>query len=70
MADILQRANGKNTSWCRPQRYPIDYTYVQPHHIPAVNSLCELFFWPGIDCEFNLLAPIFSSFFFNLLECS
>lgn len=28
---------------------PIDYVYVQPHHIPAVNAICKEFFWAGID---------------------
>lgn len=28
---------------------PIDYCYVQPHHIPAVNAICKEFFWAGID---------------------
>ena len=30
---------------------PIDYCYVQLHHITAVNSICEEFFWSGIDGE-------------------
>lgn len=34
-----------------PVRYPLDYVYVQPEHIPAINSLCNNFFWPGIDCK-------------------
>lgn len=28
---------------------PIDYCYVQPQHIPAVNAICKEFFWSGID---------------------
>ena len=28
---------------------PIDYCYVQPHHIAAVNTICKEFFWSGID---------------------
>ena len=32
----------------RPAK-PIDYCYVQPHHIPAVNAICQEFFWTGID---------------------
>ncbi|XP_034236276.1 cysteine-rich protein 2-binding protein [Thrips palmi] len=55
MADLRRRANRTES-----KRYPIDYTYVQPHHIPAINSLCELFFWPGIDLSESLLYPDFS----------
>ncbi|KAK3927291.1 Cysteine-rich protein 2-binding protein [Frankliniella fusca] len=54
MADLHRR---QGTQY---QRYPIDYSYVQPHHIPAVNSLCELFFWPGIDLSESLMYPDFS----------
>uniref|UniRef100_A0A0K2SZ14 CSRP2 binding protein [Gorilla gorilla] n=1 Tax=Lepeophtheirus salmonis TaxID=72036 RepID=A0A0K2SZ14_LEPSM len=40
--------------------HPIDYCYVQPHHIPAINSLVEKFFWPGIDLSECLQYPDFS----------
>lgn len=30
-------------------RKPIDYVYVQPHHIPVINAICREFFWAGID---------------------
>lgn len=36
---------------------PIDYCYVQPHHIPAVNAICKEFFWAGIDSN-AILFPI------------
>ena len=36
-----------------PTRYPIDYMYVRPHHIPSVNQLARQFFWPGIDCKLS-----------------
>lgn len=54
MADIHQK---HGTQY---ERFPIDYSYVQPHHIPAINSLCELFFWPGIDLSESLMYPDFS----------
>ena len=38
--------------WRPPPVAPIDYCYVQPHHIPSVNAMCREFFWPGIDCKF------------------
>lgn len=53
MAEILVKANLKNKNWTLPSRYPLDYTYVQPEHIPAINSLCNQFFWPGIDCKLD-----------------
>lgn len=31
----------------------LDYCYVRPQHIASINSLCERYFWPGIDCEFE-----------------
>lgn len=33
-------------------RASLDFCYVMPNHIPVINSLCEYFFWPGIDCKF------------------
>jgi len=41
-------------------QWPIDYCYVQPNHIPSVNSLCSDFFWPGIDLTECLQYPEFS----------
>jgi len=38
-----------DTSWKPEPPPPIDYCYVRPHHIPAVNALCREHFWPGID---------------------
>lgn len=32
---------------------PIDYCYVRSEHIPAINLLCELYFWPGIDSKYK-----------------
>ncbi|XP_065836652.1 cysteine-rich protein 2-binding protein-like [Oscarella lobularis] len=43
-----------------PFKFPIDYCYVRPWHIPAVNSLCREFFWPGIDLSECLQYPDFS----------
>lgn len=51
MAELLTKINNKDSSWTLPPRAPIDFSYVQPQHIPAVNSLCNHFFWPGIDCK-------------------
>ncbi|XP_059614804.1 cysteine-rich protein 2-binding protein isoform X1 [Phlebotomus argentipes] len=43
-----------------PSRAPIDYCYVRPHHIPAVNSLLQRLFWPTIDMAECLMYPDFS----------
>lgn len=51
MSEILIKTNEKTENWRLPPRGPIDYTYIQPSHIPAINSLCNQFFWPGIDCK-------------------
>ncbi|XP_015906387.2 cysteine-rich protein 2-binding protein [Parasteatoda tepidariorum] len=40
--------------------YPIDYCYVRPEFIPAINALCHTFFWPGIDMSECLQYPDFS----------
>lgn len=32
-----------------PERSSIDFCYVQPQHIAAVNGLLQRMFWPGID---------------------
>lgn len=47
-------------NWKPPAFGPIDYCYVQPHHIPGVNTLCREFFWPGIDLSECLQYPDFS----------
>lgn len=53
MADIQLNVNRKlDKFYSLPNRAPIDFTYVQPDHIPAINSLCNQFFWPGIDCKY------------------
>lgn len=57
MAGVQKKVRGVNFE---PTQYPLDFSYVQPHHIPAINSLCELFFWPGIDLSESLQYPDFS----------
>jgi len=42
-------------SWRPEPSPPIDYCYVRPHHIPAVNALCREYFWPGIDSQYMQL---------------
>ncbi|KAJ6634465.1 Cysteine-rich protein 2-binding protein [Pseudolycoriella hygida] len=43
-----------------PSRASIDFCYVRPHHIAAVNSLLQFHFWPGIDMSECLSYPDFS----------
>ncbi|XP_050294073.1 cysteine-rich protein 2-binding protein isoform X2 [Anthonomus grandis grandis] len=54
MAELQLEANKNNAEFVLPPRAPIDYSYVQPEHIPAINSLCNQFFWPGIDRDNRL----------------
>lgn len=51
MEELRVKVNKSNPKWKAPPTAPIDYSYVRPQHIPAINSLCSQFFWPGIDCE-------------------
>lgn len=51
MAEMQLVANKNNPDFVLPPRGPLDFVYVQPEHIPAINSLCNQFFWPGIDCK-------------------
>lgn len=47
MCELQYAVNG-----ALPSRASIDYCYVRPHHIAAVNSLLQSNFWPGIDSKF------------------
>ena len=44
---------------CEPM-YPVDFCYVQPGHLPAVNQLAAHLFWTGIDLSAVLQYPDFS----------
>lgn len=46
MCELQHRVNK-----CYPTRSTIDFCYVRPQHIPAVNALLQSVFWPGIDGE-------------------
>ncbi|KAM4772318.1 cysteine-rich protein 2-binding protein [Rhinophrynus dorsalis] len=46
--------------WEPEPESPIDYCYVRPNHIPTINSICQEFFWPGIDLSECLQYPDFS----------
>lgn len=47
MCELQYEVNG-----IMPNRASIDYCYVRPQHIAAVNGLLQRLFWPGIDSKF------------------
>lgn len=49
--ELFAKLNKNNSNLTIPTKAPIDYSYIRPQHIPALNSLCNQFFWPGIDCK-------------------
>lgn len=46
MCELQYKVNG-----VPPSRAPIDFCYVRPNHIAAVNALLQTVFWPGIDSK-------------------
>ncbi|XP_066587744.1 cysteine-rich protein 2-binding protein [Prorops nasuta] len=59
-SELLSKANKAKPEWKLPTRASVDYSYIRPQHIPAINSLCSQFFWPGIDLTECLQYPDFS----------
>ncbi|XP_030567892.1 cysteine-rich protein 2-binding protein [Drosophila novamexicana] len=55
MCELQYRVNR-----CYPNRSTIDFCYVRPQHIPAVNALLQSVFWPGIDVSDCLSYPDYS----------
>lgn len=51
MREMMAKANKNNPNWIQPSDETLDYSYVRPQHIPAINGLCRENFWPGIDGE-------------------
>ncbi|KAI4500785.1 hypothetical protein M0802_003996 [Mischocyttarus mexicanus] len=60
MEELCAKVNKNNPSWKPLPTAPIDYSYIRPQHIPAINSLCNQFFWPDIDLTDCLQYPDFS----------
>ncbi|XP_075059912.1 cysteine-rich protein 2-binding protein [Mixophyes fleayi] len=60
LAQIRAYAHRSDTNWEPEAEAPIDYCYVRPGHIPTINSICQEFFWPGIDVSECLQYPDFS----------
>lgn len=48
MCELQYEVNGT-----MPSRASIDFCYVRPQHIGAVNALLQRLFWPGIDSKFS-----------------
>ncbi|KAK0157635.1 hypothetical protein PV328_011347 [Microctonus aethiopoides] len=60
MNELKAKVNRNNSEWQIEPSAPIDYCYIRPHHIPAINSLCRQFFWPGVDLTECLQYPDFT----------
>ncbi|XP_011502622.1 PREDICTED: cysteine-rich protein 2-binding protein [Ceratosolen solmsi marchali] len=60
MNELLAKVNSKRPGWKPRRNAPIDYSYIRPQHVPAINSLCHQFFWPGIDLTECLQYPDFT----------
>ncbi|KAH0514668.1 Cysteine-rich protein 2-binding protein [Microtus ochrogaster] len=57
---ILKPYIRSDPHWTPEPDAPLDYCYVRPNHIPTINSMCQEFFWPGIDLSECLQYPDFS----------
>ncbi|XP_068230551.1 cysteine-rich protein 2-binding protein [Palaemon carinicauda] len=57
LQEIVRYPHRNDKTWSPPPRYPIDYCYVTPKHIPAMNQMARHFFWPGIDLSEVLQYP-------------
>ncbi|XP_040285604.1 cysteine-rich protein 2-binding protein isoform X2 [Bufo bufo] len=60
LAQIRAYTHRNDAGWAPGMEAPIDYCYVRPGHIPTINSICQEFFWPGIDVSECLQYPDFS----------
>lgn len=60
MDELCMKVNGDDPQWKPSSRASIDYSYIRPQHVPAINSLCSQFFWPGIDLTECLQYPDFT----------
>lgn len=53
MCELQYEVNGTP-----PSRASIDYCYLRPQHIAAVNGLLQRLFWPGIDSKLFNVQPL------------
>ncbi|XP_075217077.1 ada2a-containing complex component 2 isoform X2 [Lycorma delicatula] len=57
---LLNQIEKQDSNINNDHRPPICYSYVRNEHIPAINYLCSVYFWPGIDLSESLQYPDFS----------
>lgn len=55
MEELKAKVNRNNKNWIPEPIGTIDYCYVKPQHIPAMNSLCKQYFWSGVDCKLIII---------------
>ncbi|XP_011647368.1 cysteine-rich protein 2-binding protein [Pogonomyrmex barbatus] len=60
MEELCTKVNRNDPRWKPTPKATVDYSYIKPQHIPAINSLCNQFFWPGIDLTECLQYPDFT----------
>uniref|UniRef100_G3R3N9 Lysine acetyltransferase 14 n=1 Tax=Gorilla gorilla gorilla TaxID=9595 RepID=G3R3N9_GORGO len=60
LSQIRSHLHRSDPHWTPEPDAPLDYCYVRPNHIPTINSMCQEFFWPGIDLSECLQYPDFS----------
>ncbi|XP_013015318.1 cysteine-rich protein 2-binding protein isoform X2 [Cavia porcellus] len=60
LSQIRSYLHRSDPHWTPEPDAPLDYCYVRPNHIPTINSMCQEFFWPGIDLSECLQYPDFS----------
>ncbi|KAM5246574.1 cysteine-rich protein 2-binding protein isoform 3-T3 [Ctenodactylus gundi] len=60
LSQIRAHLHKSDPHWTPEPDAPLDYRYVRPNHIPTINSMCQEFFWPGIDLSECLQYPDFS----------
>lgn len=60
LSQIRSHLHRGDPHWTPEPDAPLDYCYVRPNHIPTINSMCQEFFWPGIDLSECLQYPDFS----------
>lgn len=59
LTELQTKVNNKSEKWIPPPKAPVDFSYVRPQHIPAINSLAQQYFWPGINCKYSGIATLF-----------
>ncbi|XP_057557164.1 cysteine-rich protein 2-binding protein isoform X4 [Hippopotamus amphibius kiboko] len=60
LSQIRSHPHRSDPHWTPEPDAPLDYCYVRPNHIPTINSMCQEFFWPGVDLSECLQYPDFS----------